>query len=45
MAEKALIEKTTGVIEPPILKLELAQKFFDVCRAMSLWMGSATSTR
>ncbi len=37
MAEKALLEKTTGEIEPPLVKIELAQKFFDVCRAMSLW--------
>ena len=37
MAETTQLKQTQCVIEPPLVQMELAQKFFDVCRAMSLW--------
>jgi NADH-quinone oxidoreductase subunit B len=31
------LRKAQGAIEPAIVNIELAQKFLDVCRVMSLW--------
>jgi len=31
------MKRAQSTIEPPIVNIELAQKFLDVCRAMSLW--------
>lgn len=37
MAPSHPLKKTQGTIEPAIVNIELAQKFLDVCRVMSLW--------
>lgn len=37
MAPSNPLNRSQSLIEPPFVKMELAQKFFDVCRVMSLW--------
>jgi NADH-quinone oxidoreductase subunit B len=37
MAPSDPLRKAQGGIEPAIVNIELAQKFLDVCRVMSLW--------
>ncbi len=37
MAPSDPLEKAQGTIEPAIVNIQLAQKFLDICRVMSLW--------